>query len=79
MEKSHATPRVKGLPVLGNTVPMYYQLPEFLTRCFTEYGPVFRVRALNNRYVVLAGPDGRCSSAQPRAASAWSPNRPGRR
>lgn len=57
MEKSHATPTVKGLPVLGNTVPMYYQLPQFLTRCYSEYGPVFRVRALNNRYVVLAGPD----------------------
>ncbi|OMB97152.1 hypothetical protein A5733_10325 [Mycobacterium sp. NS-7484] len=45
------------MPLLGNTLSMYHELPQFLAKSYFEHGPVFRVRALNNRYVVLAGPD----------------------
>lgn len=49
-------PAVPGLPLLGNAVKMAQNLRGFLTEQYLRQGPVFRVRALNHRYLVLGGP-----------------------
>lgn len=50
-------PVADGMPLIANLWPMYNNLPRFLVEQYRKHGPVFRVRALNKRYVVLAGPD----------------------
>ncbi|MCY3966156.1 MAG: cytochrome P450 [Acidobacteria bacterium] len=50
-------PEVKGLPFLGSTLSMTGDLSVFFARQYRELGPVFRVRALNRRLLVLAGPE----------------------
>ena len=50
-------PAAKGIPLLGNSLPMAADLRGFLTDRYLSLGPVFRVSAPNRRYVVLAGPD----------------------
>ncbi len=48
-------PLAKGLPVIGNAVPMAGDLAAFLTTQYLSLGPVFRVRAFRRQFVVLAG------------------------
>ncbi len=52
-----AIPHAPGLPIAGNAFSMAADLSGFLTRCYQELGPVFRVRAFGRRFVVLAGPE----------------------
>lgn len=49
-------PEVKGLPLLGSALDMRGDLSVFFARQFKELGPIFRVRALHRRLLVLAGP-----------------------
>ncbi len=52
-------PLASGLPVLGNTPAIQQDLVRFLVEQYKRLGPVFRIRALNQEFVVMAGPD-RC-------------------
>jgi cytochrome P450 len=47
--------RVRGIPLIGNVLAMAKDPAKFFVDCYREYGPVFRVRVLNNTYTVLAG------------------------
>ena len=44
-----------GLPVVGHTFKLAGDLRAFLTEQYQKLGPVFEVRAVGQRYVVLAG------------------------
>ncbi|MEH2283867.1 MAG: cytochrome P450 [Nostoc sp.] len=48
-------PLAKGLPILGNALGLAGDTGGFLRQKYQELGPVFRVRALNEEFVVLAG------------------------
>lgn len=48
-------PEVAGWPLLGNAPDAARDLGAFLARCYREHGPVFRIRILNRRIIVLAG------------------------
>ena len=50
-------PEAEGLPVLGNVFGMAGDLRSFLLREYQRHGPIFRVRALNLRWVALVGPE----------------------
>ena len=50
-------PQVRGLPLLGSAYQMATDAAGFLAAQYRILGPVFRVRAANRRYVVLAGPE----------------------
>ena len=50
-------PKAPGWPVLGNALDMAGDLRGFLTRQYLALGPIFQIRALNDRYVALAGPE----------------------
>ncbi len=50
-------PEAEGLPVLGNVFGMAGNLRGFLLREYQRHGPIFRVRALNLRWVALVGPE----------------------
>lgn len=52
-----APPLAPGLPVLGNALAMQQDLVAFLVRQYQRLGPVFRVRAFNQEFVVMAGPE----------------------
>ncbi|MCY3592677.1 MAG: cytochrome P450 [Acidobacteria bacterium] len=52
---SSEIPEVKGLPLLGSALGMRGDLSVFFARQYQELGPVFRVRALNRRLLVMAG------------------------
>ena len=49
-------PTVKGLPFLGSALDLRKDLIAFLTRGHLQHGPVFRFKALNQRFTVLTGP-----------------------
>jgi cytochrome P450 len=49
------TPRVPGLPYLGNIFGMAKGPAQFFVDCYRKYGPVFQITILGNRYKVLAG------------------------
>ena len=49
-------PQAPGLPFLGNTIDMMRDLRAFLDKQYRNLGPIFRIRAFNRRFVVLAGP-----------------------
>ena len=51
-------PEAAGLPLLGNVFDMAGDLRGFLIRQYLELGPIFQISALNNRFIVLAGPEG---------------------
>lgn len=51
------TPLVRGLPVVGNLAELTRDPAAFFVRCYTEHGPVFRVRVAGRTLTVLAGPD----------------------
>ncbi|GIM90369.1 cytochrome P450 [Paractinoplanes toevensis] len=48
-------PAAPGLPVLGNALRMMGDVQQFLVDTHREMGPVFRVRALNQAFVIMAG------------------------
>ena len=50
-----AIPAARGLPVIGSVFDMAQDMRAFLTESYLELGPVFSVRLLNRRFVVLAG------------------------
>ena len=50
-------PEADGLPLLGNVFGMAGDLRGFLLREYRRHGPIFRVRALNFRWVALVGPE----------------------
>ncbi len=47
----------RGWPLLGNALAMRQDLVTFLVEQYKQLGPIFRVRALNQEFVVLAGPE----------------------
>ena len=49
------TPLVRGLPLLGSVFAMARDPARFFLNAYREYGPVFRVRLLNQTYTVIAG------------------------
>ena len=50
-------PQAPGLPLIGNTIGMRRDLRSFLVKQYRNLGPVFRIQALNRRFIVLAGPE----------------------
>jgi cytochrome P450 len=48
-------PRVPGLPVLGSAYDFLYRPIEFFLEAYHQYGPIFRIQALNQRFVVMGG------------------------
>jgi cytochrome P450 len=48
---------VPGLPLIGNAWAMANNLIPFIVEQYKRQGPIFRVRALNQEMVVLAGPE----------------------
>ncbi|MCY3970239.1 MAG: cytochrome P450 [Acidobacteria bacterium] len=50
-------PEVKGLPLLGSALSMSGDVSVFFAKQYSALGPCFRVRALNRRLTVLAGPE----------------------
>jgi len=50
-----APPKAPGLPILGNGLEMAGDIQAFLLRRHQQHGPIFRVRALQQEFVVMAG------------------------
>ncbi|BCL79985.1 cytochrome P450 [Ktedonobacteria bacterium brp13] len=50
-------PLAQGLPLVHNALAMQQDLMAFLMGEYRQLGPIFRVRALNQEFVVLAGPE----------------------
>lgn len=48
-------PQVRGLPLIGSLFGIMNDPARFFVKCYREYGPVFRVKAANRRFTVLAG------------------------
>lgn len=48
-------PRARGLPVIGSARSLMTDTMPFLLRQYRRHGPVFEVRALNRKIIVLAG------------------------
>ncbi len=48
-------PVVSGLPVLGNVQELLKDPLMFMLRGYQQYGPIFRARAFNLEYTILAG------------------------
>ncbi|GAA3286258.1 cytochrome P450 [Dactylosporangium vinaceum] len=48
-------PAVPGVPVLGNALRMMGDVQQFFVDAYRDVGPVFRVRALNQSFVIMAG------------------------
>jgi cytochrome P450 len=51
------SPVISGLPLLGNIREMLKDPLMLMLRGYQEYGPIFRVRALNLEFTILAGPE----------------------
>lgn len=54
--KPTAPPRVRGLPLVGNTWAILRHPWDFLQACHRTYGSVYQVRILTQKAVVLTGP-----------------------
>lgn len=48
-------PLANGLPVLGNALDLAGDMGAFFRNKYLELGPIFRIRALNEEFVVIAG------------------------
>ena len=58
MKIAHAAiPKVKGLPLLGNTMPLLNDAMGFLVRSYHQYGSVYQVQAPGRTITILAGPE----------------------
>ena len=54
---SSRIPIARGLPVAGNVFALMRDMRAFVTERYLELGPVFRIRVMNRRFTVLAGPE----------------------
>ena len=54
---SFRIPIARGLPVAGNVFAFMRDMRAFVTERYLELGPVYRVRVMNRRFTVLAGPE----------------------
>ena len=50
-----APPRVPGFPILGNALDFLNRPMEFFLECYHKYGPIFRITAANQKFIVMAG------------------------
>jgi cytochrome P450 len=50
-------PLARGWPLLGSALAMQQDLVAFLVEQYKQLGPIFRVQALNQKFVVMAGPE----------------------
>lgn len=50
-------PLVPGLPLIGNAPALAKDIIGFVVEQYQQFGPIFRVRALKEEMVVLAGPE----------------------
>ena len=50
-------PTARGLPLAGNVFALLRNMRGFVTERYLELGPVFRIRIVNRRFTVLAGPE----------------------
>ena len=69
-------PAAPGIPVAGNAFSLAGDIRAYLTREYQRWGPVFRVRAFNRRFTVLAGPEANMFMVKEgrthlRSAAAW--------
>ncbi len=48
-------PLACGLPMAGNVLSLMGGIRAFLTERYLEIGPIFRVKAFNREYTVIAG------------------------
>ncbi|MGO8949828.1 MAG: cytochrome P450 [Ktedonobacterales bacterium] len=64
IEARPLAPLVRGWPVLGSTWNMMNQMIPFLVKTYQQLGPIFRVRALNQELVIMAGPEANSFVAQ---------------
>jgi cytochrome P450 len=47
--------KVRGIPLIGNTLEMAKDPAKFFVRAYREYGPVFKVTMMGNEYTAIAG------------------------
>jgi cytochrome P450 len=47
--------QVSGIPIIGNALAMAKDPGRFFYECYRKYGPVYRLKVMNNTYTVLAG------------------------
>lgn len=50
-------PMMQGLPVVGNALDMAQDVLQCMVKGYRAHGPIFRIRALNETYTVIAGPE----------------------
>ena len=50
-------PLVPGLPLLGNALELTNDSVGFFVKNYQRFGPIFRIQALNQKFIVLAGPE----------------------
>jgi len=50
-------PMVKGLPLIGNTIPMAKDPAAFFADCYRKYGEVFQINIFGRTQPVIAGPN----------------------
>ncbi len=50
-------PAARGLPLLGSALSLMGDPNPFLASQYRRLGPIYRVRAANRRFIVLAGPE----------------------
>ena len=50
-------PQVSGWPLIGSAFDMAGDLRSFLAKQYRKLGPIFQIRALNNHYIALVGPE----------------------
>ena len=43
--------------MVGNVLALLRDMRAFVTGCYLELGPVYRIRVTNRRFTVLAGPE----------------------
>ena len=53
----HRPPLVKGLPLLGSSIPLLKNPHEFVKQAYKTYGDVFRFEAGPRKFVVIGGVD----------------------
>ncbi len=72
MQKHKQPPLADGLPLVGSVLSLANDSIDFICRQYQKHGSVFRVRALNNEFKVLAGPELNLRMAsEPEVFSAW--------
>lgn len=57
LEQLPLPPLAKGIPIFGSALEMATQPVQFWIDQYEQLGPVFRVKALNREFTVMAGPE----------------------